>query len=123
MYLLDTNILSELPKRRPNPAVVAWFSLQKSIAFSAITLEELRFGVSRMAPGQGKNLARWLEALLSIPPTIIPVDEKIANSAGQLRATRERAGRVSSQADMLIAATALTGGYILVTRNIRDYEG
>lgn len=123
MYLIDTNVLSELPKRRPDRSVLTWFSEQKTIVFSAITLEELAFGVARAKPDQARKLKPWFERLLDIPPVMIPVDEKIAHTAGLLRAGQEKAGKTTSQADMLIAATAITTGRVLVTRNIKDFQG
>ncbi|NOU34154.1 MAG: PIN domain-containing protein [Polyangiaceae bacterium] len=52
MYLVDTNVLSELPKKSPDPAVLAWFASLATIAMSSISLEELTFGVER-ARGKG----------------------------------------------------------------------
>jgi predicted nucleic acid-binding protein len=123
MFLVDTNVLSELPKRKADPSVVAWFSRQQAITVSAITIEEISCGVRRARPEQAERLQRWFERLLAIPPVILAVDEKIAHAAGQLRAERDRAGRGASQADMLIAATALVGGLTLVTRNLKDFQG
>ena len=123
IYLIDTNVLSELPKRRPDPAVIEWFAAQTSLAFSAVTLEELTYGIARAQPEQAQRLERWLQKLLAIPPVIVPVDERVAHIAGRLRAERDRAGRAVAQADMLIAACALLTGSVLVTRNVSDFEG
>lgn len=122
-YLVDTNVVSELPKRRPHAAVLAWFSSQETIAVSAITLEELSFGVERAPRESAARLRRWLDGLLAAQPLIFPVDERVARTAGLLRAAQEQSGRVAAQADMLIAATALTSGRILVTRNIKHFQG
>ena len=123
MYLTDTNVLAELTKLRPDPLVLAWFDAQRELTVSAVTLEELAFGVARARAEQAERLARWLDALLAASPTILPVDERVALSAGRLRAAREATGRVVAQADMLIAATASVSARVLVTRNVRDFEG
>ena len=60
--------------------------------------------------------------MLSLPPIVLSVDEKIAKLAGNLRAKQESKGKSRTQADMLIAATAITNGLILVTRNTKDFS-
>lgn len=122
MHLIDTNVLSELPKKKPDQQVLDWFAAQQGLAISVITLEELVYGIERSAPELKDKLRPWLEHLLAIPPLVIPVDDKIAQAAGRLRAAREKAGRIVSQADMLIAATAASTGRILVTRNVKDFQ-
>src|SRR5262245_54404227 len=104
MYVVDTNVISELPRPRPHPAVLRWLEAQETIAVSAVTIEELAFGVARSRPDQRRNLRRWFDEFLDLPPEILPVDEKVALAAGQLRAARELVGRRVPQADMLIAA-------------------
>lgn len=123
MFLLDTNILSELPRSKPNARVVAWFESLPLFAVSSVTLEELSFGIAKTTGKKRTLLTNWFDALIAIPPQIIAVDEKIARISGELRASRERLGRKVAQADMLIAATALTGGFTLATRNTEDFEG
>ena len=121
--LVDTNVLSELPRPRPNANVVRWFATQESIHVSVVTLEELAFGVARAPSERRSRLSRWLDALLDARPVILDVTTAIARASGELRAAREALGRRVAQADMLIAATALTLGLTLVTRNRRDFEG
>lgn len=123
MYLIDTNVLSELPKKTPDAGVLTWLAGQPTLVVSAITIDELAFGVAAARAEQVPRLQRWFEALLALPPIVIPVDEQIARSAGYLRASRVRAGHNVSQADMLIAATAAATGRSLVTRNSRDFQG
>ena len=121
MYLVDTNVLSELSKPRPDGRVIDWFDRQQSLAVSAITVEELAFGIERSVPEKRRRLARWFEQLMAIPPKVVVVDEQVARVAGRLRAEREQAGRMVPQADLLVAACALSTGRTLVTRNVKHF--
>jgi predicted nucleic acid-binding protein len=123
MYLIDTNVVSELTRRAPDPSVVAWFGGLPELALSAVTIEELVYGIERLPPERAGKLRRWLQKLLAIPPEVVPISHEIARTAGQLRAAQERRGRTAAQADMLIAATALQTGRVLSTRNTKDFEG
>jgi toxin FitB len=123
LILVDTNVLSELPRRRPNERVVRWFAGQETVSLSVITLEELVFGVARATPASRSRLGRWLDALLLARPIVLDVTPAIARASGELRAAREARGRRVAQADMLIAATALAHGLTLATRNTKDFDG
>ena len=120
--LVDTNVISELARARPNAGVVSWFARQGRIHLSVVTLEELTFGVARAKGGVHVRLAKWLDALLAARPPILDVTPAIARASGELRAAREARGRRVAMADMLIAATALAHGLTLATRNVRDFE-
>jgi toxin FitB len=122
-YMLDTNVLSELAKPRPSASVLNWVSSLEEIAVSVITLEELTFGVERAPEPKRAKLLRWLQALVEAEPRIVPVDASVARLAGRLRAMRELQRRRVAQADMLIAASALSANLVLSTRNTRDFEG
>lgn len=122
-YLADTNVLSELPRPRPAAAVLRWLEGQAEIAISAVTLEELTFGVERAKGPARDQLRGWLQAFLDSAPRVLPVTALVASTAGRLRAQRQARGRPVTQADMLVAATALTAGLVLATRNLRDFEG
>lgn len=117
--LVDTNVLSELARSKPDPAVLSWAAGVYDLALSVITLEELRFGV-RVRGSQ--RLMRWL-ARLSETAAVLPVSVEIAERAADLRAARRRSGKPVTQADMLIAATAAVHGLALATRSTRDFEG
>jgi len=123
MHLVDTNVLSELARPRPAHAVLLWFDAQAGVAISVISLEELAYGVARAPSARRPKLAAWLDALTDTVEAIIDVTPAIARAAGELRAARDHAGRPASQADMLIAATALVEGLTLATRNVADFGG
>ncbi|WP_394822920.1 PIN domain-containing protein [Pendulispora albinea] len=122
-YLVDTNVVAELARPHPNINVVRWFETQRGIVVSAISIEELSLAIARAEPAEQRRLIPWFEALLALPAEVVPVDARIARASGELRAARERAGRLVAQADMLIAATALISGRTLVTGKTGDFEG
>jgi predicted nucleic acid-binding protein len=121
-YLLDTNVISELARKKPNSSVIEFFESLDEITISVITIEEIEFGIERLPQAERNNLWKWWSALLSIPPKILVVDDKIAKLAGNLRAKQETKGKSRTQADMLIAATAISHGLILATRNLKDFS-
>lgn len=124
MFLVDTNVLSELVKRTPHPGVVAWLGAQEAIRISAITIMELEFGIARAPDGRRERLLAWLESMLASPAHhVVPLDAAIARAAGQLRHRAEQAGRPRPLADLLIAATALIAGSAVATRNTADFTG
>lgn len=123
MYLVDTNVLSELPRPRPDPRALRWLTRQDAIIVSVVSVEELAFGVARSPAARRPKLTRWLTGLLDSAAQVLEVNLTVAKAAGELRAVREAAGRRVAQADMLIAATAVVHGLTLATRNTRDFEG
>lgn len=124
MFLLDTNVVSEL--RRPERAaaqVWQWASTQllSSFFLSAITVLELELGVLRIErrdPGQGAILRGWLEGqvLAQFAGRILPVDAEVARRCAALHVPDPR-----SERDALIAATALVHGLAVATRNVADF--
>ena len=120
MYLLDTNVLSELARPRPNLKTLAWVEALESIAISAITVEEIAFGIARAQPARRVKLAVWFDKIFE-SVDVHDVTQAIARASAELRAARAVAGRPVAQADMLIAATALIHGLTLATRNVGDF--
>lgn len=122
MYLLDTNALSEPLKRSPSPKFMSRLeAVRKERLFtSAITVMELRYGCARHA--QGVKLWQRLEREILDRLEVIPVDFPIAERAGDLLAAVHHRGRPRSTEDLLIAATGLTHGLIVVTHNTRDFR-
>jgi toxin FitB len=126
-FLLDTNVVSEWIKPRPNDGVVSWLADadEDRVFISVVTLAELRYGVERMGAGnRRRRLEEWLrsELLLRFEGRVLPVDKDIANAWGQVVAHSEAAGRPIGAMDALIAATVKVHGLTLVTRNASDFE-
>lgn len=119
MLLIDTNIISELCRRQPDPGVLAWASGISEFRFSAISLEEIAFG---LAWRPNARIQTWITDFFARHPAL-PVTADIAQRAGELRGRLAAQGSPRSQADMLIAATAQVHGLTLVTRNSRDFDG
>ena len=117
--LCDTNIISELARPRPNSGVWSWASQHQQIQLSAITVDELYFGLSWKP---NPRIRLWLEGFLNDYCTILPVTDKIARFAGEIRGSLQAEGQPRTQADMLIVATAAVHNLPLVTRNVRDFE-
>lgn len=121
-YLLDTNVLSELRRRAPDPGVVRWVQERpvSTLFLSVLTLGELRKGVEGLADSARRlMLLDWLETELPafFAGRILPVDVAVADRWGRMVA---QAGRPVPAIDSLLAATALQHGLMLVTRNVRD---
>jgi predicted nucleic acid-binding protein len=118
--LIDTNVLSELARPRPDPGVLAWASDRSYFAVSAVTIEEIVFGLThRPKP----KFEVFLEEFLAAQCQVLPVSEAIARRAGELRGLLAKRGAIRTQSDMLIAATAQVHALTLVTRNGNDFTG
>ena len=125
-FLLDTNVVSEWVKARPNAGVVAWFAEvdEDRVFLSVVTLAELRHGIARMADGRRRRqLDTWLrEALpLRFEGRLLAIDPPVADRWGEVVAEREAAGRPIGAMDAFIAATAHVHRLALVTRNEADF--
>ena len=126
-YLLDTSLLSELVKRTPNPAVVAWVDArdEDTLFISVITLGELQKGVSKLpASPRKEGLQSWLaqDLVQRFGGRILPVDSAVALAWGALPGEAERSGSKLPVVDSLIAATASVHNLTVVTRNVRDLQ-
>ncbi|WP_037078292.1 type II toxin-antitoxin system VapC family toxin [Neorhizobium vignae] len=126
--LLDTNVLSEVTKPRPEAHVLEWLDgLDEDRAFiSVVSIAEIRRGVALMDTGRKRDaLAEWLARDLPhrFEHRVIPVDEPVALAWGDLMGLAKRSGRGLASMDGLIAATAIAHDLTLVTRNTKDFEG
>lgn len=126
MILLDTNILSELMRPAPSPAVMSWLAAQPaaSLFISAVTEAELRYGVMLLPEGRRRaELMTALEAMLAddFAGRILPFDSAAALAFAAIAASRRQAGKPVSQFDAQIAAIAQSRGAELATRNVADF--
>ncbi|MBZ5549754.1 MAG: type II toxin-antitoxin system VapC family toxin [Acidobacteriia bacterium] len=124
-FLLDTNVISELVRPRPNPRVTHWLdSTDEELLFlSVLTLGEIRKGVTMLADSARKvKFEGWLSGnlLLRFEGRILAIDQPIAECWGQITGSLAAQGTPLPVIDGLLAATALDHDLTLVTRNTRD---
>lgn len=128
MILLDTNVLSELMRPAPDPAVERWLAAQPdaSLFISAITEAELRYGAALLSSGKRRSaLTAEIDGMLEedFDGRILPFDRLAAQAFAAIAADRRQAGRPISQADAQIVAIARSRGAALATRNVPDFDG
>ena len=128
MILLDTNVISALMQREPDPTVVAWLDAQppESIWTTSITVFEIRFGLEILASGRRRRLLE--EAFRSaleedFEGRVVSFDEAAAQAAGRIVAERRRLGRTIEMRDVQIAGIALVRKAAIATRNSRHFDG
>jgi len=127
MFLLDTVVLSETRKRSRDPSVVTWLSQQRDadLFLSVVTIGEIERGIAQQQtrnPDFAKTLSKWLDRVLTLyGDRILPVDTATARRWGEL-STALSAVHGNNGADLLIAASALTHGLTVVTRNERHFR-
>ena len=124
-FLLDTNIISEPLRARPDPAVMTRLKEhEREICTAAIVWHELRYGCVRLADGARKQLIqRYLDDVVGLTLPLLPYDANAAAWHADERARLEKIGRTPPFVDGMIAAVAAVHGLALVTNNTADYEG
>ena len=125
-WLLDTNVVSELRRPRPEPRVVAFVAAQPldRLFLSVVTLAEIRFGIELVADaGRRADLNDWLN--LKVRPMferrVLPVSEDVMLKWRLLVEQGRKSGHTFSQPDLIIGATALHHGLTVVSRDTADY--
>jgi predicted nucleic acid-binding protein len=122
VYLLDTNIVSELRKRRPHGAVVAWLRQldQRDIYISAVTLGELQAGIEitrEQDAAKAAEIEAWVDQLMEIW-SVLPMDAATFRMSARLMHRRSN----DLFEDAMIAATARIHGLQVATRNVKDFK-
>jgi len=128
MIILDTNIISELMRAAPDPAVKEWIGHQKPVhlGLSTITLAEIQRGLVRLLSGKRRsrleeNFAQFLAKAFN--GRIFSFDEDAAHLYGELTAKREKAGFHIDAVDLMIVAIAKSNNACIATRNVNDFKG
>ena len=122
MYLLDTNVVSELRRPRPHASLIAWLSgiAADQIFISAVTLGELQAGVEntrQQDPGRAEIIESWIDSV-ALSHNVLPMDGGAFRRWAQLMHGKP----ADLIADAMIAATAAVHNLTVVTRNLRDFE-
>jgi predicted nucleic acid-binding protein len=129
-YLLDTNIISNVTKPAPSPALLGWMAAQvdEELFISSLTIAELQRGILTKPAGRKRErLEAWFtgpegpQALFA--GRVLPFDEKAALVWARLMAEGTAKGRPRSALDMVIAAVAAANDCVVVTDNARDFAG
>ncbi|HEY6873004.1 MAG TPA: type II toxin-antitoxin system VapC family toxin [Geobacteraceae bacterium] len=126
-FLLDTCVISELVKPRPDRKVVRWVDSvdERKLFLSVLTLGELEKGISKLPESSRKSdLREWLEHDLAerFAKRILSVDAAVAVAWGKIQGEAERAGTKLPVIDSLLAATAEIHSLTLATRNVADFD-
>ena len=127
MFILDTNVVSELMRPTPDPVIESWFAehATSSLFLTAVSEAELRFGLAVMPIGKRREgLASALRRVLEtgFANRILPFDSSAARAYAEIAAARRRVGRPIPVADCQIAAIARSRDMAVATRNVRDFE-
>lgn len=131
MYLVDTNVLSAAAptKARIEKGLVEWMDRNSNDLFiSVITIAEIEAGIARLQDNgslkKAQRLSEWLETLLHLyQHRVLPLDLQAARELGRMTQAVRQAGRMPEMADLSIAATAMVKGYVVLTRNLRHFQG
>ncbi len=126
MMILDTNVVSEQARPRPNPVVIQWIADQPraNLFITAVTEAELRYGIALMPAGERREtLEHQTEKMLrkDFAGKILPFDSAAAQAYPEIAVSRRRAGRPIKQHDCQIAAIARVHNAIVATRNVTDF--
>ncbi len=123
-YLLDTNILSETARKRPDPRVLAWVGTLPTMAVPAVAVYELASGIQRLPAGDKRTfLEEWFGELLGSGCDVVPFDSDAALVCAALETEARRDKRTVETRDLFILATAKSRALGIATRNVSHFRG
>ena len=128
-YLLDTNIISEFVSKKPNQKVLDYVNSldENDVYLSVITIGEIRFGIEKLDEEQQskkiKILSGWLDndLMQRFEGRIVDIDKQTMLQWGEINGQLQKIGRPMPIMDSLIASSCLANGFILITRNTKDF--
>jgi toxin FitB len=127
MLLLDTNVVSELMRSRPDSGVLSWVGAQplSEMAIATVTVMEIRFGIALLQGKRRADLDTQFRQLLvrAFTGRVLAFDQPAADACAEIRAQRRRMGYAITVQDSMIAAIASMHGAPVVTRDVRGFEG
>ena len=128
MIVIDTNVVSELMRASPDPAVLTWFAghAAETLFLTAVSEAELRTGAAILPVGQRRDrLVGAIDAMIDqdFAGRILPFDSLAARFYAEIAAARRGSGKPIMDADCQIAAIASSTGAVVATRNVKDFEG
>ena len=126
-YLLDTSVISELTKKKPDPKVIQWIKKNHEVDLylSVLTLGEIQKGITKLSESKKKkDLREWLEKDLPqrFERKFLAVTMAVAKKWGEIERDTEQKGEKMPAIDSLIAATGIVNNLTVVTRNTEDME-
>jgi toxin FitB len=125
--LLDTNVISETRRKKPDQAVADWFAAQRvtNLYLSSFTIAEIAFGIeTHQQPEMAEHIRAWLEGTIlpRFAGRILPFDTEAGLIYGRWVGQAQRLGKTVPATDAQIAAIAYTHGLSIVTRNVEDFQ-
>ena len=127
MIILDTNLVSEPLKPKPDAAVLAWLDRQapETLYLTTITLAELQAGIAILPAGKRRTALQetMTELVSQFEGRVLSFDQDSVHAFGQVFADTQAAGNPIHFGDCAIAAITIRRGFVLATRNVRDYRG
>ena len=125
MIVLDTNVVSELMRGAPDPAVREWVLRTPDLTTTAVTLAEIRYGIARLTAGRRRDLLGDAaeQIFAAFRDQVLPFDAAAALEYDRVVVQRDVVGRPIDGFDAQIAAICRSRGAELATRNLRDFDG